>query len=125
MGFRTGQHHLLAARRPQHVEYAGLSSAGEVDFLKNPGVDRSSPNARNAMAQPLDVMLGNKGRNTELARAFKELDAVAGNLVGFENRRGEFFLNIDDKQERVFAGNEHQRNTTVLFPCTSTRSSRW
>ena len=125
MGFGAGQDDLWATGCLQQWQNTGLCGAGKMRFLEKAGVDRRRPDCRQAGPQAPDILFRDKGGDLKQAGPFEQADAVGDHRVSVMNRRRELCLQVDDQQEAAVTLDQAHRKTTVLLPCTSTRSSRW
>ena len=78
-----------------------------MDFFEKFRVDRSRADCRHAGAETADILFGDEGGNAELAGSLQQPDIVGRRRLGIVNRRGEFFLDIDDQQQGVFTSDQH------------------
>ena len=115
---------LPPASGEQSLDHPRFGGAAKVDFFEEFGVHRSSPDRAQAVAEATHILFGDKGGHRELSGGGQQPDIVGSCCLGIVNGRRQFFLDVDHQQQGIFATDQHQRNTTVLLPWTSTRSSR-
>src|SRR5574343_1648044 len=155
MAFHADNDYLLPSRLAKQIDHTGFGGAGKMGFCEKNRAYRSIPDFWNRRSDAGHAVFGNIGRYAQLLCRSQQANAVADNPFAFRNCRCQFFLDVDNEQQRGFALDQHgsrspwqaakmkaggspggalcavqggvvnYRKTTVLLPCTSTRSSRW